>query len=110
MTVTKAFAMAGGAVRNSSLMTIRIYQNGSYWIGRNPIVVRLKAVLDGDAEDVLLQPWNIVEVSDEQGHFRPHQPVTPSWDPPLKPRNEDSNPVKTAVITETCFGDSKRVS
>lgn len=107
ITVTKAVAMAGGVVRNSRLVTIRIYRNGSYWIGRDPIAVHLKAVLDGHAENVLLQPWNIIEVSDELGHFRRVRPTTPIWDPPLKPRKEDSSPVKTAAIPlgihEECF-------
>jgi protein involved in polysaccharide export with SLBB domain len=98
MTVTKAIAIAGGAVRSSRLVTIRIHRNGSYWTARDPIVVDLKAVLDGHAENVLLQPWNIVEVSDELGHFRRLRPTTPIWDPPLKPRKEDTGPVKTAVI------------
>lgn len=105
MTVTRAIAMAGVVVgRGGDLVTVRIHRNTSDGTRQDPIIVRLKAILDGHAENVLLQPWDIVEVSDGLGHFRPLQPLTPIWDPPLKPRKEDSSPVKTTVITYASLG------
>jgi hypothetical protein len=111
MTVTRAIAMAGFAVRSSDLLTVRIHRKSSDGIRQDPIIVRLKVVLDRRAENVLLQPWDIVEVSDEFGHFQPLRlsppswdPPLPKWNPPLKPRKGDSSPVKTAVITDASLG------
>jgi protein involved in polysaccharide export with SLBB domain len=107
MTVTRALAMAGSAVgRGSDLVAVRIYRKTSHEARQDPIVVRLNAILDGHAENVLLQPWDSVEVSDELGHFRPPKlspptwdPPLPKWNPPLHPRREDICPVLTTVIT-----------
>jgi len=82
MTVTRAIAMAGGTVRSSELVIVRIIRNSS-GTRQDPIIIRLKAVLDGRAENVLLQPWDVVEVSDQLGHFLAPRLSPPNWDPPL---------------------------
>ena len=83
MTVTRAIALAGVAVGNSELVTVRIFRNSSEGTRQEPIIIRLKAVLNGHAENVLLQPWDIVEVSDGLGHFLGPRLSPPGWDPPL---------------------------
>jgi polysaccharide export outer membrane protein len=97
MTVTRAMAMAGVAVGSSALVAVRIHRNSSDGIRQAPIIVRLRAILNGYAENVLLRPSDIVEVSDELGHFLvPRRspptwdPPLPKWDPPLRPRKETS--------------------
>lgn len=91
MTVTRAIAMAGVVVgRGSDLVTVRIHRKTSDGTRQDPIIVRLKAILDGHAENVLLQPWDIVEVSDGLGHFQVPRMSPPTWDPPLRPRKETS--------------------
>jgi protein involved in polysaccharide export with SLBB domain len=98
MTVTRAIAMAGGVVgRGSDLVTLRIHRKTPDGTLQNPVIVRLKAILDGHAENVLLQPWDVVEVSDELGHFQVPRmsnpiwdPPLPKWDPPLAPRKDIS--------------------
>ena len=97
MTVTRAIAMAGGPIRSGGLVTVRIHRNTSEGTRQDPIIIRLKAVLNGHAENVLLQPWDTVEVSDEMGHFLVPRlsppswdPPLPKWNPPLPPRRETS--------------------
>lgn len=95
MTVTTAITMAGGAIRRGSdLVTVRIYRNTSDETQQDPIIVRLKAILDGHCENVLLQPWDSVEVSDELGHFRPPKLSSPTWDSPLPTWNPPLHPRK----------------
>lgn len=121
MTVTRAIAMAGGVGgRDGDLVTVRIHRKTSDGTGQDPIIVRLKAILDGHAENVLLQPWDIVQVSDWLGHFQvpgmsppSWDPPLPKWNPPLHPRRETSG---STVITgassrgSTCCTDSARLS
>lgn len=96
MTVTGAIAMVGGVLRSSALVAIRIHRTSSKG-PQNPVIVRLKAILDGHVENVLLQRWDVVEVSDELGHFlAPRRfvpiwdPPPPRWNPPLTPRKDIS--------------------
>lgn len=85
MTVTRAIAMAGGVnlrIRSSDLVVVRIYRSSSGAPRQDPIIVNLRSILKRGTEDVLLQPWDIVEVSDESGNFRVPRMSPPSWDPP----------------------------
>jgi len=96
MTVTGAIAMVGGVLRSSAIVAIRVHRTSSK--GRQqPVIVRLKAILDGHAENILLQPWDAVEVSDELGRFQVPRtsvpiwdPPPPKWNPPLTPRKDIS--------------------
>jgi protein involved in polysaccharide export with SLBB domain len=93
MTVTRALALAGGVGRGGQLVVIRIYRNSPDATRQGRIIVSLRAILEGHAADVLLQPLDVVEVSDELGHFRslrPREWLTPIWDPPLGPRKDTS--------------------
>jgi protein involved in polysaccharide export with SLBB domain len=95
MTVTRAIAMAGGVVgRGGDLVRVRIHRKTSDGIRQDPIIVRLKAILDGHAENVLLQPWDIVQVSDGPGHFQVPRMSPPTWDPPLPKWNPPLHPRK----------------
>lgn len=80
--LTQAIAMVGGVAKKSDLVRIRIYRDPSTRPRPDPPVLTLKAILDNRSEDPLLQPSDIVEISDETGTFR--SPLSPPfWDPPL---------------------------
>jgi protein involved in polysaccharide export with SLBB domain len=82
MTLTRAIAIVGGVAKNSDLVQIRIYRDSSTRARSNPLIFTLKAVLRNRNEDPVLQPRDIIQVSDEAGNFqRPFTP--PIWDPPL---------------------------
>ena len=90
MIMTRAIALAGGPFRSSALTTIRIYRISSNGRRPEPIVINLRAITEGRAEDPLLKPWDIVDVSDDQGNFRRPRLLNPIWDPPLVPRQDSS--------------------
>ena len=96
MTVTRAIAMAGGLISSSALTTIRIYRTSSNGRRPEPIMINLKAITEGRAEDPLLKPLDLVYVSDDQGHFRPLRLSPPTWDPPLPKLNPPLHPRKEA--------------
>jgi protein involved in polysaccharide export with SLBB domain len=87
LSVTKAIALVGGARSLSDLTTIRINRvsKNAY---QDPIVLNLKAIKEGRAEDVLLQPRDFVTVADGEGSASSlligHPQVI--RDPPLIPR------------------------
>jgi protein involved in polysaccharide export with SLBB domain len=94
MTVTKAIAMAG-VVKSSALVVIRIHRTSAGASRPNPIIVNLRAVIRDRTGDVVLQPFDVVEVSDDWGHFQPprlsypiRDPPLPKWNPPLHPPKE----------------------
>jgi len=97
MTVTRAIAMAGVVVKSSALVVIRIHRTSAGASRPNPIIVNLRAVIRDRTEDVVLQPNDVVEVSDELGHFQVPRMSSPTWDsplpkwnPPLHPRRQTS--------------------
>ncbi|MGZ8845761.1 MAG: SLBB domain-containing protein [Pyrinomonadaceae bacterium] len=82
MTLTRAIAMVGGVAQNSDLVNIRIYRDSSSRARSNPLIFTLRAVLRNRNEDPVLQPQDILEISDESGNFR--SPFSPIFlDPPL---------------------------
>lgn len=97
MTVTRAIVMAGGVIRSSDLVVVRIHRSSSGAPLQDPIIVNLRSILKRGIEDVLLQPWDVAEVSDWLGHFQVPRMSPPAWDsplpkwhPPLHPRKETS--------------------
>lgn len=120
MTVTRAIAFAGGVVRSSDLVAIRIHRTPSGGPRPDPIIANLRSILKRGTEDVLLQPWDVVEVSDGLGHFQVPKmslpkwdPPLPKWNPPLHPRRETSgSPLITGASRRgsTCCIDSARLS
>ena len=90
MTVTRAIALAGGLIRSSALTTIRIYRTSSSGRRPEPIMINLKAITEGRAEDPLLNPWDVLQVSDDQGNFQRPRQFNPVWDPPVVPRKDSS--------------------
>lgn len=90
MTMMRAIELAGGVGKNGELVLVRIYRTSIEGPRRDPIIVNLKAIKERRIEDVLLQPWDLIEVSDELGHFRAPKFSNPIWDPPLVPRKDSS--------------------
>lgn len=92
LTLTKAIAYAGGISIPSDAVLIRIIRRRDIEPYLKPILVDLKAVRERRAADLSLEPWDIVEVSDSQGHFQsPGVPLhLPIWDTPIKPRKDNS--------------------
>lgn len=89
LTLTRAIALAGGIVRSSDSVMVRINRQSSSEKRQNLILVSLKHLREHSAEDILLQAYDVVELSDEEGNFsspfrlKPHQ----VGDPPLKLRH-----------------------
>jgi protein involved in polysaccharide export with SLBB domain len=90
MTMMRAIELAGGIRQSSDLVMVRIHRSSKGVLTRDPITVSLKAIKKWSIDDVPLQPWDVVEVSDKLGHFRLLKPGHPFWDPPLIPRKEKS--------------------
>jgi polysaccharide export outer membrane protein len=67
ITVTRAIAMAGGALRDSKTDKIRILRQAPGSRSQSEIYVDLKAIAKKQAEDVLLLPNDIVEVQESTG-------------------------------------------
>jgi polysaccharide biosynthesis/export protein len=65
ITVSRAIAMAGGALRDSKTDKVRILRQGP--TGKSEMYVNLSAIAHKKAEDVLLQPNDIVEVPESTG-------------------------------------------
>jgi polysaccharide export outer membrane protein len=61
-TVSQAIAMAGGALPDTRSNGIRIIRRGSEGAGKIEITVDLQQVIKRKADDVMLQPGDIVEV------------------------------------------------
>jgi protein involved in polysaccharide export with SLBB domain len=112
MTVTRAIAMAGGVVgRISELVRVRIHRASIAGVRQDPIIVNLrKSIGERGTEDVLLQPWDIVEVSDWRGHFQVPRMSPPTWDPPLPKWNPPLHPRKETSGSTLITGASWRGS
>lgn len=65
LTVSRAIAMAGGPLRDSKTDKVRILRQGS--TGKSEMYVDLSAIARKKADDVLLQPNDIVEVPESTG-------------------------------------------
>jgi polysaccharide export outer membrane protein len=65
LTVTRAIAMAGGALRDSKTDRVRIMRQGA--AGKSEMYVNLSAIARKKEDDVLLQPNDIVEVPESTG-------------------------------------------
>lgn len=91
LSVMRAIAMAGGVRKVNDLVSIRIHRKLAprrYMTA----AVNLKAIIKGIVAAPLLQPGDIVEVSNGQGHFLLPDSFgspPPLWDPPLIRRKED---------------------
>jgi protein involved in polysaccharide export with SLBB domain len=90
LTVVKAIAFAGGVSMPGDSVIVRIYRklgNSGY---QKTIMVDLNAVTEHRADDIKLEPWDIVDVSDGQGHFESPRMSPHFWDTPIKPRKDNS--------------------
>jgi polysaccharide export outer membrane protein len=67
ITVSRAVAMAGGPLRDSKTDRIRIVRQQPGGTGQSEIYANLNAIAKKQAEDVLLQPNDIVEVQESTG-------------------------------------------
>jgi protein involved in polysaccharide export with SLBB domain len=88
MTLMRAVDLAGGVERNSEMVRVRIGRAAV--AGSDPIIINLKAIKERRIEDVPLQPWDVIEVSDQEGRFPRLKLSNPIWDPPLIPRKDSS--------------------
>lgn len=61
-TVSQAIAMAGGALPDTRLNGIRIIRRGTSGAGKTEILIDMQQVVKRKADDVTLQPGDIVEV------------------------------------------------
>jgi protein involved in polysaccharide export with SLBB domain len=99
VTLTQAIAPVGGAARYSDLVRVRIHRNSAADSRPKPFIFSLKAVLDNQSEDPVLEPRDIIEISDEAGNFRPRSTspifrdsplIYPSGEPPLVQRRSSN--------------------
>jgi len=89
MTLTRAIALAEGVTTSSDLTRVRIHRKVATGEATEKFVFNLKAIVQGQIEDPLLRPLDILEVSDQQGRFpldSQRMLDWPKWDPPLLPR------------------------
>lgn len=89
MTLTRAIAFAGGVATSSDLTRVRIHRKVATGAATEKFIFNLKAIVQGQVEDPLLRPLDILEVSDKEGRFlldSPRKLDWPTWDPPLLPR------------------------
>lgn len=108
MTVTRAIAMVGGVRKRSDLVVTRIHRSSSGATPQDPIIVNLKSILKRGTEEVLLQPWDTVEISDELGHFQVPRISLPAWDPPLPKWKPPLHPRKDTSGSSLVTGASGR--
>ena len=85
VTLTRAIALAGGVVKSSDLVRVKIRRPPYAGQSSDTKVVNLKAILQGSIEDPILRPYDILEVSDERGFFLDNsfRLSPPLGDPPL---------------------------
>lgn len=93
-TLSRVIAIAGGVSRNSDLVKTRIHRKQLDDGKSNSFVIDLKSALANPSQDPLLQPWDVIEISDEAGRFLPplrhhmfDPPLTRPGDPQLFARN-----------------------
>jgi len=67
ITVSRAIAMAGGPLRDSKMDHVRIVRQEHGSAPRSEIYVNLNAIARKQADDVMLQPNDIVEVQESTG-------------------------------------------
>ena len=67
ISVSRAIAMAGGPLRDSKTDRVRIVRQQRGSVGRSEIYVNLNAIARKQADDVLLQANDIVEVQESTG-------------------------------------------
>jgi len=89
MTLTRAISLAGSVITSSDLTRVRIHRTVAPGLATEKSVFNLKAIVEGQVEDPLLRPLDILEISDEQGQFLSPSGLRPPiyLDPPLLPRN-----------------------
>jgi len=89
ITLTRAIALAEGVTTGSDLTRVKIHRKVATGEAAEKLIFNLKAIVQGQVEDPLLRPLDILEVSDQQGRFLldgPRRLNWPTWDPPLLPR------------------------
>ena len=93
VTLSQVITPVGGAVRYIDLVRVRIQRNPVAGPRPKPFTLSLKAVLDHQSADPVLEPRDIIEISDEAGNFRSR--FTPIFgDPPLMHPDKESPLVK----------------
>lgn len=89
--LTVVLAAIGIAI-NNDLLNIKIHHPRTAQQKYSFDIVNLKAIREGRIEDPLLRPWDMLELSDEQGRFAPFFRFNPLMlDSPLFPRNSPNS-------------------
>ena len=70
ITLGRAIAMAGGVTRQAKTSDVHIYRQKDGKIGSEDMKVDFDAIRKGKAQDVVLQPYDIIEVR-QIGTFAP---------------------------------------
>jgi len=82
LTLSQVITPVGRAVRYLDRVKIRIQRNPLAGPQPEPFILSLKAVLDHQSDDPVLEPRDIIEISDEAGNFGSR--LNHIWgDPPL---------------------------
>jgi protein involved in polysaccharide export with SLBB domain len=86
VTLTQAIALAGGVTKNSKIDRIRIYRQAAGSTEQTLIVVDWKAITKRGAADLILQPYDVVEVPGKNhGNAPLGQPLEPFESLPMNP-------------------------
>jgi protein involved in polysaccharide export with SLBB domain len=86
ITLTQAMALAGGVTKNSKIDQIRIYRQPAGSTQQTLVVVDWKAITKRGAADLILQPYDVVEVpGKDHGNAPLDQPSEPFEALPMNP-------------------------
>lgn len=89
LTLTRVLA-AAGVVQSSDLVRVKIHHPRTATQRYDFTIINLKSIYEGRIQDPVLRPWDILEVSDEDGRFvldDPSRLSPPGFrDAPLFPR------------------------
>ncbi|REJ78560.1 MAG: hypothetical protein DWQ47_03665 [Acidobacteria bacterium] len=66
-TLTQAIAMAGGPSQGANLSKVRIRRQIEGSVNREEMIVNVKDIIDGERDDVLIEPFDIIDVPGPSG-------------------------------------------
>jgi protein involved in polysaccharide export with SLBB domain len=85
ITVRQAIAMVGGVLKDSLTDRVFICRSSLHSVEATLITVDLKAIKNGRAEDIALQPYDIVEVRGKRKNY----PATPLYKKIILPEEKE---------------------
>lgn len=91
-TLTRAITLAGGETRYADITKVKIYRTNSENSARSEFMFDVKGIRKGEAEDPILQPFDIIEIpyakkwaKKSRSPMSPGPPVFDSWPFPARP-------------------------